>query len=154
MYNKILVPLDGSEFGECTFDHVKTIAKGCQASEVILLSVVGNYEPGSGWTWGGIVAESAAAEASKKSQAEAKKYLAKVAKKLEKDGINAVTTVMVGTPADTILDYAGSTGVDLIIMATHGRSGPARWALGSVAERVVSLAPMSVMVVAPKGCRI
>ena len=154
MYNKILVPLDGSDFGECTLDHIRAIASGCHASEVILLSVVGNYEPGSGWTWGGIISESVAADAAKKAQVEARKYLSKVAKKLEKDGINAVTTVMVGIPADIILDYANSAGVDLIIMATHGRSGPARWAMGSVAERVVSLAQMPVMVVSPKGCRI
>ena len=40
MYTKILVPVDGSNFAQCAFDHVRTISKGCNVAEVILLRVV------------------------------------------------------------------------------------------------------------------
>ena len=40
MYNKLLVPLDGSEFAECSLDHVKAIATGCKVGKVILLGVL------------------------------------------------------------------------------------------------------------------
>ena len=54
---------------------------------------------------------------------------------------------MEGGIAETILDYAENNKVDLIIMSTHGRSGPSRWAFGSVAEKVVRHAPCPVLVV-------
>lgn len=154
MYNRILLPLDGSKLPECAIEHVRAIASGCGASEVVLLSVVGSYEPGSGWSWGGVISESQMAEAARKAEESARKYLARVQKRLEKDGLTVDTKVMVGTPADTILDYAKANEVDLIIMATHGRSGISRWALGSVAERVLQLASTPVLIVSPKGCRV
>lgn len=52
-------------------------------------------------------------------------------------GVECVTAVRRGAPADEILDYANDEGVDLIVMGTHGRSGLGRFLLGSVAERVV-----------------
>ena len=45
-------------------------------------------------------------------------------------------TVLMGEAAEQIVDFAGSEKADLIIMASHGRSGFSRWAMGSVAEKV------------------
>ncbi|HLT46214.1 MAG TPA: universal stress protein [Rubricoccaceae bacterium] len=59
--------------------------------------------------------------------------------------------VEVGSPATTVLDVAAHTGADLIVMATHGRTGLKRFALGSVAERVVQHAPCPVFVVKSFG---
>ena len=154
MYNTILLPLDGSKLSECAIEHLRAIASGCQASQVLLLSVVGQYEPGSGFRWGGIISESQMAQAAREAEKTAQKYLAGVQKKLEKDGLTVSTEVLVGTPADSILDYAKANAVDLIIMATHGRSGISRWAMGSIAERVLIAAPMPVLLVSPKGCRV
>lgn len=150
MYNRILVPLDGSKLAESSLEHVKAIATGCQVAEVVLLMVVPGYKPGSGLTWGGIVSEAKAAEMSSKAESEAVSYLKRVAKKLTKDGLAVQSCIQGGYPAETILDYAKDTGVDLIIMATHGRSGVSRWALGSVAEKVVTASPVPVFVVSPK----
>ncbi len=58
-------------------------------------------------------------------------------RKLEAMGIDAQTAVTVGDPADAVLAYTDEQGVDLIAMATHGRSGWKRWVLGSVAEKVL-----------------
>jgi len=57
----------------------------------------------------------------------------------------------VGHPFVEILDYAAETGVDLIVMGTHGRGPVAHMLLGSVAERVVRKAPCPVLTVRPKG---
>ncbi len=50
-----------------------------------------------------------------------------------------------GLPTPTILEAAGTA--DLVVMGTHGRRGPARWWLGSVAERVIHESPSPVLVV-------
>jgi nucleotide-binding universal stress UspA family protein len=54
--------------------------------------------------------------------------------------------VVIGDPVDKINDYAGQHGIDLIVMGTHGRTGPSHWLIGSVAERVVRSAPCPVLV--------
>ena len=50
-------------------------------------------------------------------------------------------------PADGILDAAAETGAEMVVIASHGRSGPSRWLLGSVAEKIVRAAPVPVLVV-------
>jgi nucleotide-binding universal stress UspA family protein len=57
------------------------------------------------------------------------------------------TEVLQGDPVETIADYAGEYGVDLVVMGTHGRGGVSRMLLGSVTERVVRTAPVPVLTV-------
>lgn len=71
MYKKILVPLDGSDTGECSLEHVKDIATGCSVPEVILLFVA---EPVSAGLY------QSAAEGREKLLAYGKDYLANVEK--------------------------------------------------------------------------
>lgn len=151
MYNRILVPLDGSRLAECSLDHVKAIAVGCQVREVVLLAVVAGYKPGSGWSWGGVESERQMGELIRKAESEASRYISGVAARLTEEGLQVQSRVMVGSPAESILDYAKDNNVDLIVIATHGRSGLSRWALGSVVERVIMASPIPVFVVAPKG---
>jgi len=155
MYSKILVPLDGSELAECVLEHVRAIATGCHVSEVVLLTIVEQYEEGpAGITWGGVVSAEQVAAVAEKSQAEATDYITKVADKLKEEGMAVQALVIQGTAADGILDYAQKNQADLILMSTHGRSGPSRWAFGSVADRVIRHSPIPVLIVPPKGCRI
>ncbi len=137
MYNKILVPLDGSKTAESALEHVKTIGKGCNVPEVDLLFVVepillGLYETNK--------------QARELLVSWAKVYLAGVEKNLGKDGVNARPVVIEGKAADTILDYAAKNGIDLIVMSTHGRSGPSRWAFGSVAGKVLQASTVPVLI--------
>ena len=60
------------------------------------------------------------------------------------EGIDVI--VGFGDPAHEVADYAKSTSADLIVLPSHGRTGIARFLIGSVAERVVRLAPCSVVV--------
>ncbi|WP_306060872.1 universal stress protein [Natronococcus wangiae] len=62
------------------------------------------------------------------------------------DGVDVITAVEEGSPHERILEYADEHDADLIVMGTHGRRGLNRFLLGSVAERVVHGASVSVLV--------
>lgn len=145
MYKKILVPLDGSKLGECVLEHVKTVANGCNVPEVQLLFVAEPFASGL---------YQSAAEGKEKLTAWGKDYLGKIEKRLSADGITAQSIVIEGKPAESITDYAEKNNIDLIIMSTHGRSGPSRWAFGSIADKVIHSSRTPVLIVVPKECRI
>ncbi len=146
MYQKILAPLDGSKFSECSLQHVKMIATGCHVPQVVLLRVMEpvNY---------GHFLDREMAKIMLAAEDEAKKYLSDVANDLKKDGLSVETAVISGFPANEILDYADKNNIDLIVMSTHGRSGISRWTSGSVTDRVVRTATVPVLTIAPPGCR-
>ena len=155
MYDRIVVPVDGSKLSECALAHALTIASGCQAKEVALLMIVEKHESGpAGYTWGGIASGELTMQATQKARSKAIEYVTKLAKKLEGEGLAVQSTVVQGTPAEAILEYVINTRADLIIMSTHGRSGPSRWAMGSTADRVLRLSPVPVLIAIPKSCRI
>lgn len=152
MYNKILAPLDGSELGECTLAHVKAIATGCETRDVVLLGVVERMP------YAGVIAAELGEEwsrnAAKNAEHSTQKYLTEAANKLKIDNVTAETVVLHGNAADKILEYAKNNQVDLIIISTHGSSGIARWAFGSVADKIVRYSTVPVLIVAPVSCRI
>jgi len=76
----------------------------------------------------------------------AEDYLENVAASLEKDNIEVKTVVIQidHGVAEAILDYADNNQVDLIIISSHGRSGISRFAIGSVADRVVNYSKVPV----------
>jgi len=86
--------------------------------------------------------------------AQGKNSLAKIERELVADGVAAKSITLEGKPAETIIDYAAKNDIDLIIMSTHGRSGPSRWAFGSVADRVIRSSIVPVLIAVPKGCRL
>jgi nucleotide-binding universal stress UspA family protein len=153
MYRKILAPLDGSPLAECTIEHVKEIAKGCNVPEVVFLFVV---DIAKNAYWAADVAPNVqilqqAEEAQKEG---AQSYLKKVVAKAKKDGLMVKGVVVEGNPADSIIEYAQKNGVDLIVMSTHGRSGVSRFAMGSVTDKVIRTAAAPVLVVTPAECKI
>jgi nucleotide-binding universal stress UspA family protein len=161
MYNKILVPLDGSKLSECSLKHVKEVASSCRASQVVLLTALEQVSYISSWPASQAQAEQMG-EDERRQQAQmhgkAEEYLTRVSQELIQDGLSVQTVVAEEVPgqgaADVILDYAKNNQIDLIIMSTHGRSGVTRWAIGSVADKVVRHAAAPVLTVAPEGCRI
>jgi nucleotide-binding universal stress UspA family protein len=148
MYQKILAPLDGSEFSECALGHVRAVATGCQVPEVVLLRVIEPIRQAFS------LSEDLLREIKAEAQASSEEYVAKVAADLKKVNIAAKTVVMSGDPAETILDYAKQNQVDLIIMSTHGRSGITRWTFGSVADRVLRHSIAPVLLASPAACRV
>jgi nucleotide-binding universal stress UspA family protein len=173
MYSKILVPLDGSEMAECSLEHVKEVATGCHVAEVVLMAVVEPIVEGMPPFWGAVAAAQSQKEAKEKSattsvsdydairaeQVEKKLgemagvYITKVADRLMKEGLNVTTCIIPGKAAETIIDYAANNGVDLIVMATHGRGADNRWDFGKVADRVIRGSNIPVLIASPKGCR-
>jgi nucleotide-binding universal stress UspA family protein len=152
MYKKILVPLDGSGFAECSLEHVKAVTSGSSASKIILFSVV---EPLSTETVYAltIAGDDLLRKAEMDNQTEARNYIGKVKNKLAKSGLKVETVVVDGRAAEEILDYAKNNKVDLIVMSTHGKSGISRWFFGSVAQKVLQHSPIPILLIAPSGCR-
>ena len=151
MYQKILAPLDGSDFSECSLDHVKAIATGCQVPEVVLLRVVEPIHSSDVAAY--VEAGIDTTLLMKDVQQSAETYIARVAESLSKAGLPAKGVVVTGWAADSIMKYAEENGVDLIIMSTHGRSGISRWVMGSITDKVVRSSRIPVLSVSPLGCR-
>jgi len=87
------------------------------------------------------------------AEATARTKLEKIGHQKLKVGTRYELLVIAGDPADEVLQAATRLGIDLIVMATHGRKGLRRLVLGSVAERVVREAQCPVLTVKPKAAR-
>jgi nucleotide-binding universal stress UspA family protein len=153
MYKKILVPLDGSKLAECALPYAEELAKGCGTEEVILVSVterVQGYrvfdDPSQ------LQGQRLILEAVGKKQEQAQRYLVRIAKKLTAKGIKVRTEVLFWPPAEAIASYAEQNGADIIVMSSHGRSGPSRWTHGSVADKVFRASSVPVLMVRAPGC--
>ena len=145
MYQKILVPLDGSELAKKALDEAEILAK-CSGAEIILFQVV-PFMPiyGSPELVTPLIVD-------EKQKESADRYLINVAEELKKQEFKVTTMVRTGQQvALEIIDFAKESGVDLIVMCTHGRSGITRWMLGSVALKVLSRAETPILLIRSKG---
>jgi nucleotide-binding universal stress UspA family protein len=149
MYQKILVPLDGSELAECVLPHVESIAKGCGAGGVVFLRVLDTYVSS---TVRAYLAEELMRQAGERARVIAEEYLDQVASRVQLDGVEVQKQLITGGVAESIAEYATKHGADLIIIATHGRSGVSRWVWGSVADRLLRSACVPVLMVRAPGC--
>ena len=149
MYKKIMVPLDGSVLAECVLPHVMTITKGCGCEELILLRVV---EPERIYP----VSDSAidpnlAATRETERKKAAEEYLHLIADRHAQPGLTYTAKAVIGRVAESLVDYCAKNSVDLIIIATHGRSGITRWVRGSVADKILRSSKIPVMMVRAPG---
>ncbi|HEY8744641.1 MAG TPA: universal stress protein [Chloroflexota bacterium] len=119
MAHGILVPLDGSSFAARALPYAELLAQRCQA-ELILARAV--HLPSHS-----IPSPTPAAEAQAETRAfaEAEDYLAELQRDVEAN-VSHVTTVVEEGAARVLLELARAQEVSLIVMATHGRSGPSR----------------------------
>lgn len=145
MYKKILVPLDGSKVAEGVLPHAKSLAYS-EGAELILLTVTSNPAMDIVFSDPGI-AETAILEQQEKSKA----YISEIENGLRAEGFRVSNLMRVGSVAETILGVAEELNVDAIAMSTHGRTGPARWLLGSIAERVVHNSNIPVLLIRARG---
>jgi len=151
MYKKIMVPLDGSQVAECVIPHIETIS-GKSATRVELVTVV---EPLDIPTRGQIaISDDEIKQIDNEGKNEATKYLKQVSSRLTKAGVNTDTVILSGKPADSLVSYAVNNGVDLIIMATHGRSGISKIFWGSVAEKILRATDIPVLLIKTTSCEI
>jgi nucleotide-binding universal stress UspA family protein len=145
MLNRFLVPLDGFEVAEQILPLTSLLATRL-GEAVELVRVVPDVPlDGAGTD------EEAIAEFLRTSQHEAEHYLEGIRALLESQGVRVSgVTVRVAPVAQTILDVAKEQDSGLILIATHGRVGPERWFVGSVADRVLRNATVPVLAFRPK----
>jgi len=136
MFKKILVPLDGSKLAEKILPQVEKLVRYCQA-EVHLIRVVVSYR----------IDPKEEKEERERLLQESWNYLGKIVSRLRKKRVRTYAVVVYGKDAVQICDFARKDKFDLIAMATHGRSGISRWALGSVADKVLSCSVVPVMLI-------
>ncbi len=122
-YRTICVPLDGSPLAEQALATAQPIAARIGATLLLVCVVTGD------------------------DIVEARKYLEGVAERLRADRFNVQTHVVEGIPADQIVYVAQTDHADLIVMATHGRTGLRQIWLGSVASKVVHRSELPVLLV-------
>jgi nucleotide-binding universal stress UspA family protein len=139
---RILVPLDGSHVAEQILPPVTQVARAMEG-ELILFQVP--IAQVSGWMTGdwylpiqGVLDT---------AEADAAAYLSTVAGGLEAQGLDVTTATSIGAVADCIIEYAQANHIDLIAMCTHGRTGLDRWALGSVADRILRAGTTPILLV-------
>ena len=143
MYQRIVVPVDGSELAELAIPHAVEMAEvtGADLHLVRVVDIV------SGQAFGAYVALEATgyAEALSAEAIESMDYLGMLQERLTARGLRVTTETRRG-PAAHELSQCVEAG-DLIVMATHGRGGVRRWLLGSVAEEVLRHSPVPVLLV-------
>ncbi len=156
MYQKIVVPLDGSKLAECVLPHVEAISRGCGVKEVILFRVVPKLEdiPQMDYydTFISVMREDDIGKAQEDAKKNAQKYLNDLKGKLNWPGCSVKTKIAIGSAPEKIADYVEKNSVDLVVIATHGRSGVSRFVWGSVADRLLRSICAPVLMVRVPGC--
>ena len=142
-YNRIILPLDGSEASEQALPFVMSLATRLSIPVRLLLAVdqenpvlVPSHQSGRHWN------DSESARA-----ATASSYLDQTAARLKERGIEVDTTIPRREPAGAIVEEAGKDEDALIAMASHGRTGLARWWMGSVADKVLHMADNPLLII-------
>jgi nucleotide-binding universal stress UspA family protein len=135
MFRKILVPLDGSKRAETILPHVEDLSRGYDKLQVILLQVV---EPVPATIYmSDPVPPVMDPKVIDQVYKNARNYLERLQSRLRKKGIQAHVHVSMGPVVGTIVDLAVREKVDLIALASHGRSGLPAFFYGSVAAGVL-----------------
>jgi len=142
MFERILVPLDGSPRAEQALPVATRIARASGGSLILLQVVSPPIDYGGGLTQTPLMTE----QVIETELAMSSGYLDRVTKARELAEIETTTEVMFGLPAQDILAIAESRSVDLIVMCSHGRTGFTRWVLGSVAQKIAHHCPVPVLV--------
>ena len=141
MYDRILVPTDGSDCADLAVEHAINLADQYDA-ELHVLSVVDARD----------VSHSAPAispqQVEQTLRERAESVVSDVADRATDAGVvDVVTAIEPGVPDDVVVDYASENDCDLIVMGTHGRTGLERYLLGSVTERTVRRSDVPVLTV-------
>lgn len=136
MFERILLPLDGSALAEGIIPYVRQIARGFQ-SELTLIFV---KSPGG---------QGNTIQGPRGTEIDVQAHLAEVRQRLAEGGVQAQAVTVAGGTAEQIVLYATEKGYRLIAMATHGRSGLGRWVYGSTADKVLHSTGVPLLLIRP-----
>ncbi len=168
MIKKILVPCDGSDLAQrAVFPYVQELAAKT-GGELFILQVIDAPAGRSGTAFRAAVPEMPIAVPETPEDAhiarhpiyrdqeiasavdEARRSARKAEGMLREQGLNVHSQVLMGDPAEEIIDFADKENMDLIIMCSHGASGIRRWVFGSVTEKVLRGTTVPVLVIRPQ----
>jgi nucleotide-binding universal stress UspA family protein len=143
MFEKILVPLDGSATAQGILPCLKTLARPFGSTIVLFHTADAPIELDHH--------EAYAKETIDRIRSLAGEYLMGVAKVLRQEGFKVETEVTLGGVAHSITDFAEAKDVDLVAMSTHARAGVPRWMMGSATDRVLRHTHKPVLLLRPTG---
>ena len=143
MYTRILTPLDGSGVSEQVIPFVRSLAAGLSLPTTLLHAI----EPETFTIPQMLNPSLHAEEFASHRMRHARQYVEPVAAELGRLGLTVHTEIPQAEPATAIVDEAATDPGTLIAMASHGRSGLARWWMGSVADKVLHLTDNPLLVI-------
>jgi nucleotide-binding universal stress UspA family protein len=147
MYKKILVPLDGSDRAEAILPHVEELAKRYESQIVFMRVVEGDYfVPG----YQEVVDISGYEQEYARRKKEVETYLEDIKRRFSEKGIDNKPVISYDSVVQSILNTAEAEEVDLIALASHGRSGLARAFYGSVASGVLNRIDRPLLIIRSK----
>jgi nucleotide-binding universal stress UspA family protein len=145
----IVVPLDGSAFAARAVPVAQHLAGRLGAAVAVVEAVQRTYpmmyaaDPMMEPTAADMVLWE---DVAKQAASDAESYVREMSARLNEAGITATGTAVTGGAAEVVQEFVSHAAHPLIVMTSHGRTGVARWALGSVAERLVTSAPCPLVI--------
>jgi len=149
MYQTILVPLDGSKRAEAILEHVEGLAHFSKARVIFLAALDYTHRAGGE----GIQSNLDEGELDRKTK-RAESYLADLTKKFTEKDIQAQSKIIFGPAVDVITDVAKEENVDLIAIASHGRTGVARVFYGSITAGLLQVVDRPILLIRSRGLKV
>jgi nucleotide-binding universal stress UspA family protein len=139
MFNPILVPLDGSPLAECVLPHVRAISQVFDA-KIILLQVMDKNRADVSTQFIDLLNWQI-------NKTEAMLYLKRIDDQLRNSALQTKINVLEGLAAESIIEFARSQQMKLIILSSHGQSGLRKWGISSITQKIIFSAPTSVLII-------
>ncbi len=149
MIKRILIPVDGSEFGMKAYEYALEIAKSYD-SEIIVLNVQPKHVPSSvelAYDNQGIYQSKTVEKDDANHEIKGEDIAKKAMDYFLERKVKASARVILGDPAEVILETSKNENFDLIIMCTHGMGFTKRFIMGSVTDKVVHHSPIPVFII-------
>jgi nucleotide-binding universal stress UspA family protein len=139
MFHHVLVPLDGSSLAESALPHTAAVARAFGARVTLVhvlerLSALHARQTVDPLDW-------------QLKKTEADLYLSRIYSELQHHDLEVEQVLLEGNTAERILEYVHSSDIDLIVLSSHGQSGPSSWNVSSVTQKVLLKTPTSTLVV-------
>jgi nucleotide-binding universal stress UspA family protein len=148
MYDSILVPTDGTDTARGALAHALALA------DVFDATVHALYVVDSETSWLTVSKDEVRHTLRTVGEDAAREALSSAERLAGDADMSLVTATREGSPAEEIVAYATSEGIDLVVMGTHGRQGVEQRLLGSVTERVVRGSPVPVTTITDEATEV
>ena len=148
-FNRIIAPTDGSKMSAEALDEAALLGKHLDRPVVLVRAIFPEAELAPTTGFEAVYAPEVYDSITQTIEDDARSSLDEIAARLKEEGVKVEISLLHGPAAQTIEEAAKPD--DLIVMASHGRSGVKRWLIGSVAEKLVRTAPCPVVLVRAPG---